>query len=71
MAKYFFHIDCDKPHRDEVGEDLPDDQAAWRSAIQLVRDIEGNLQPGRSWHLDVRHGRAAVYLVEIKAHRRR
>jgi hypothetical protein len=71
MAKYFFHINCERPHRDEVGEELPDDSAAWRSAMQLARDIECNLQPGQSWHLDVRHGSVAVYLVEIRAHSRR
>ncbi len=71
MPKYFFHIDCDRPYRDDVGEELPDDRAAWRSAMQLARDIESNLEPGRSWHLDVRHGRMAVYLIEIKGHQRR
>jgi hypothetical protein len=39
--------------------------------MELARDIEYNLQPGQSWHLDVRHGRAAVFLIEIKGHRRR
>jgi hypothetical protein len=71
MARYFFHIDGGSPHRDEVGEELPDDAAAWRTAMQLARDIESNLQPGQSWHLDVREGRVAVYLVEIKTRRHR
>jgi hypothetical protein len=71
MARYFFHIDGQNPYRDDVGEELPDDSAAWRTAMQLARDIESNLQPGKDWHLDVRAGRVAVYLVEIKTHRRR
>jgi hypothetical protein len=46
MARYFFHIDAENPHHDEVGEDLLDDGAAWLTAMRLARDIESNLQPG-------------------------
>jgi hypothetical protein len=71
MARYFFHIDGEHPHRDEVGEDLPDDRAAWLAAMRLARDIESNLRPGQDWHLDVREEDTPVYFVEIKTHRRR
>lgn len=71
MARYFFHIDGESPHRDEVGEVLPDDRAAWQEAMRMARDIESNLEPGHSWHLDVRAGNVAVFLVEVKTHRRR
>lgn len=71
MKRYFFHIEGESPYRDEIGEELRDDEAAWREAMRMVRDVESNLRPGQSWHLDVRAGRVAVYLVEIKTHRRR
>ena len=69
MARYFFHIDGEHPHRDELGEDLPHDRAAWLTAMQLARDIESNLQPGQEWQLDVREGDTPVYSVEIKTYR--
>jgi hypothetical protein len=71
MARYFFHIDAENPHHDEVGEDLLDDGAAWLTAMRLARDIESNLQPGQEWQLDVREGDIAVYSVEIKTHSHR
>lgn len=71
MARYFFHIDGQRPHRDELGEDLADDAAAWRAAVRLTRDIEHDFHPGHVWRLEVHHGREPVYLVEITTHRRR
>jgi hypothetical protein len=71
MTRYFFHIDGNRPHRDELGEHLADDDAAWRAAIQHTRDIESNFQPGDTWRLDVHEGGKLVYIVEIVTHRRR
>jgi hypothetical protein len=71
MARYFFHIEGEKPHRDEIGEDLPDDEAAWKAAMQLARDVEDNLRPGQTWRLDVRDRDKPVYLVAITTHRQR
>jgi hypothetical protein len=28
FGEIFFHVDCGKPNRDDVGEELPDDAAA-------------------------------------------
>jgi hypothetical protein len=36
----FFHIDGESRHRDEIGEELKDDSAAWLEATRLVRDVE-------------------------------
>ena len=66
MARYYFDIDNGHPHRDEVGEDLPDDQAAWRAAIRFSRDIEDKLAPGGTWNLLVRSREAPVFRIEIK-----
>ena len=71
MPRFYFHIDEENPHRDEVGEDLPDDAAAWQTAMRVARDIESNLSPSQSWHLEVRDGKATVYQVEIKTYQRR
>jgi len=65
MARYFFHIDGQKPHQDEVGEDLLDDGSAWLTAMRLSRDIESNLQPGQEWKLDVR--RAATLSIPSRS----
>jgi hypothetical protein len=32
MKRYYFDINKGHPYRDEIGEDLPDDEAAWRAA---------------------------------------
>jgi hypothetical protein len=45
--------------------DLESDQAAWREALRLVRDIEDVLLPGGNWHLGVRKGEAAIYRIDI------
>jgi len=71
MARYFFHIDGDRPHRDEHGEECPHDAAAWQAAVRLTRDIEDGFQPGQQWRLEVHDGIVPVYLVEIVARRLR
>ena len=53
MPRYYFDIENGDPYRDEIGEDLSDDQAAWRSALRLSRDIEERLAPGGTWRLQV------------------
>ncbi len=65
MPQYFFHIDGERPHRDIIGEDLPDDAAAWAEALRLSRDIEGTLQPGERWQLEVHEGGHVLYRVVI------
>jgi hypothetical protein len=65
MARYYFHIDGHRPHRDEVGEECADDSVAWQSAIRLTRDIEDGFQPGHSWQLEVHHDKLPVYIVAI------
>jgi hypothetical protein len=54
MARYYFDINNGHPYRDEVGEDLANDAAAWMAAKRLTRDIENVLAPGQSWNLEVR-----------------
>jgi hypothetical protein len=39
------------------GEELPDDEAAWRMATsfagELFKDIDGRFRPGQEWRLEV------------------
>jgi uncharacterized protein DUF6894 len=71
MQKYFFHIAGAKPHRDDSGTPLRDDDAAWREAKRLARDIEDNLQPGESWQLEVTGESGPVYTLTFVSRRHR
>ncbi|WP_408918042.1 DUF6894 family protein [Bradyrhizobium arachidis] len=68
MSRYYFDIENGYPYRDNVGEDLPDDRAAWRTATRLTRDIESNLLPGGAWSLEVRDRREKlIFRITVKA----
>jgi hypothetical protein len=67
MTRYFFHIDGNQPHRDEMGEEFADDTAAWRAAVRFTRDIEDGFHPGHTWRLEVHDGTLPVCLIEITA----
>lgn len=68
MGRYYFHIAGRNPHRDEIGEDLKDDIAAWQEAVRLTRDIEHAFDPGHIWRLEVHDERKPVYRLEIISH---
>ena len=57
MPRYFFNVHNVEPSTDVSGEELPDDEAAWRTATtfagDLFKDIDGNLRPGQHWSLEV------------------
>jgi hypothetical protein len=57
MPRYFFHIIHERHERDDEGEDLPDHHAAWKEATvtagQMLQGIDGKLQPGREWRMEV------------------
>ncbi|WP_456769629.1 DUF6894 family protein [Bradyrhizobium sp. USDA 3650] len=57
MPRYFFHVHNVAPSADDHGEELADDEAAWREATSYVgavfRDIDGKFRPGQSWSLEV------------------
>ncbi|MHB0784446.1 DUF6894 family protein [Bradyrhizobium sp. 5.13L] len=70
MPKYFFHVHSAKPSHDEVGEDLPDDETAWRAATrfagEVMRDINGKFRPGQDWSLEVMNeARKPIYFITI------
>ena len=57
MPRYFFHIHHERSHLDQEGEELPDRHAAWHEATimagQSLQSIDGQLQPGREWRMEV------------------
>jgi hypothetical protein len=58
MPRYFFsttHGDQRSAH--EQAMEFPNDRAAWSEAVQccgeILRDIDGHLQPNLEWRMDV------------------
>lgn len=52
MPGYFFHVHEIEPSADRHGEELADDEAAWREATtfagQLFKDIDGRFRLANS-----------------------
>ncbi|OPY98818.1 hypothetical protein A5906_30045 [Bradyrhizobium sacchari] len=70
MPRYYFNIHNGHPFEDRVGEDLPDEEAAWKNALLLTRDIEDVLAPGGAWRLEViKTDGSPLYRIDIKAER--
>jgi hypothetical protein len=57
MPMFFFQVLSTDQHIDPEGSDLPDLEAAWRTATksagELLRELDGNLKPGEEWRLNV------------------
>jgi uncharacterized protein DUF6894 len=66
MPRYFFDIHDVQPHRDSIGADLADDDAAWIEAKRCIREAEDALTPGDKWQLTVRQDVRFVFRIEIK-----
>ena len=68
MPKYFFHVYHDRPEIDHEGEDLPDKHTAWKEATvagQILQSLDGKLQPGREWRMEVTDEFAnALYVLQ-------
>ena len=51
MARYFFNVLNQHSGLDVVGEELPNNEAAWREATmiagELFKDIDGKFKPGQ------------------------
>jgi hypothetical protein len=70
MPRYFFNVYHERSDLDEVGEELPDGQAAWREATitagQILQCLEGKLRPGCDWRMEVTDEFAnPLYLIRI------
>jgi len=57
MPRYYFNIQDGAPNVDVVGDELPDDAAAWNEATiiagELFKGIDGKFEPGQEWSLEV------------------
>jgi hypothetical protein len=57
MPRYFFHVHDGVDRPDPVGTELPDIKAARSEAIrtagELLRDLDGNLEPNTVWEMNV------------------
>lgn len=69
MQRYYFHFEGQQPQTDTTGEALLDDEAAWREAVRLSRDVEHALRPGDSWTLSVFDGTEPVFVLAMVTRR--
>jgi hypothetical protein len=73
MSRYYFNILNTSPSIiDDVGEELPDNEAAWRQATltagEIFKDVDGRLRPGQEWSLEVSdEARKPLYSIRIEA----
>lgn len=56
--RYYFNIQHGKRSLpDAIGEELADDDAAWKEATvtagKLLQDLDGTLKPDREWRMEV------------------
>jgi hypothetical protein len=72
MARYFFNVHHEDSRPDMEGEELPDDETAWREATiiagELFKDIDGKFRPGHEWSLEViDERRNPLYFIRVSA----
>jgi hypothetical protein len=59
MPRYLFNVFCDSeaPYLDDIGDELPNDEAAWRSALisagQSIRDLTRRFPRHGTWRMEV------------------
>jgi hypothetical protein len=72
MPRYFFNVHHERASIDTVGKELPDKHAPWKeatvTACETIHDIDGRLQPGREWRLEVTDEFAnPLYVLHVSA----
>ena len=69
MTRYFFDISgiVGRFQIDAVGEELPDDSAAWHEALAQVRTVEDSLAPGGTLQLRVRKDGRLVFELQVSS----
>ena len=65
MPLFKFDISGSRPFVDGNGMELASAEVAWEEAVRLVRDIEGFLEPGENWMLEVSQGDAAIFRIKV------
>jgi hypothetical protein len=72
MPRYFFNVHDERSNLDTEGEELPNDEAAWRKATivagEMFRNIDGKFRPGQEWRLEVTDERRnPLYIIRLHA----
>jgi hypothetical protein len=72
MPRYFFNVYHERSEPDDLGEVLPDRQAAWKEATitagQILQSLDGKLRPGCDWRMEVTDESSnALYVICISA----
>jgi hypothetical protein len=72
MSRYYFNIHGIQPSTDTQGEELADDEAAWKEATviagELFSDLDGKFRPDQKWSLEVTdENRKPLYIIRISA----
>jgi hypothetical protein len=72
MPRYYFNVHNLKHGRDDIGDELPDDEAAWKEATliagELFKNVVGKFRPGQEWSLEVTDDqRRTLYSIQISA----
>lgn len=75
MPIYHFNVYHDRAHHDLQGEELPDKDAAWEEATRIagetIKDIDGKLQPGHDWRMEVTDEFAnPIWEIHVKAEKK-
>jgi hypothetical protein len=70
--RYYFNISGSHPSTDKEGQELPNDDAAWKEATttagEIFKDIDGTFRPGQEWSLEVTDDqRKPLYTIHITA----
>ena len=74
MPRYHFNIIHEDREQDFEGKELPDKHAAWKEATvtagQILQGIDGELQPGREWRMEVADEfQNTLFILHINAER--
>jgi hypothetical protein len=72
MPRYLFHLNrSDEADRDSDGLTFLDHQAAWEEATmacaEMIRTIDGHLQPGKGWQMEVTNEAGKLYRLRFIA----
>jgi hypothetical protein len=72
MPRYFFNVHHERDNLDWVGEEFPDQQAAWKEATvtagRMLQSLDGRLKPGVDWRMEVTDEFAnPLYVILVSA----
>jgi len=73
-CEIFFNVHHERSSFDTEGEELPDKHSAWQKATVMagrtLQGLDGKLQPGREWRMEVTDEFAnPLYVLHINAER--